>query len=172
MGEDRRTLLKVLSGVLGTGAAGAVAGPVLRMLVDPVDKRTVSGAGEFVPVTELSSVPEDGTPMNVPVVIESPKDAWTALPPTKVGAIFLVRSGEGIRALSTICPHLGCGIDYKASEQRFACPCHESFFGLDGHVTSGPSPRGMDELQTRVKDGRVEVKFMKFEIGKAEKVPV
>lgn len=172
MAEDRRTVLKVLSGAVGVGAAGAVAGPVLRMLIDPVDKRTVSGSGEFVSVTELSSIPEDGAPLNVPVVIEAPKDAWTALPPTQVGAIFLSRSGETVRAFSTICPHLGCGIDYHAGERRFACPCHESYFGLDGEVASGPSPRGMDELETRVKDGRVEVKFMKFEIGKAEKVPV
>ena len=171
MAEDRRTILKVLTGVIGTGAAAAVAAPAVRMLIDPMDRTTVSGAGTFVAVASAEAVPEDGTPLNVPVVIEAPRDAWTELPPTKVGAVFLRRQNDRIVAYSTICPHLGCGIDYAESSKKFACPCHESFFDLEGRVTSGPSPRAMDELETRIVEGRVEVKFEKFKIGTSEKAP-
>jgi menaquinol-cytochrome c reductase iron-sulfur subunit len=171
MAEDRRTILKVLTGMIGTGAAAAVGLPAVRVLIAPMDKTTVSGAGTFVPVAREDAIPEDGAPLNVPVVIEAPRDAWTELPPTKVGAVFLRRVGGGIVAYSTICPHLGCGIDYVESTSRFACPCHESFFGLDGKVSSGPAPRPMDELETRIVDGQVEVKFEKFKIGTAEKAP-
>lgn len=171
MAEDRRTLLKVLSGVIGGGAALAVGGPAVRAVVAPVNMRTVSGAGEFVPVATLDSIPQDGAPLNVPVVIEQPMDGWTKLPPTQVGGVFLRKVGSDVRAWSTICPHLGCGIDYSGQENKFACPCHESWFSLDGAVSSGPSPRGMDELETRVKDGKIEVKFMKFKIGTSDKEP-
>jgi Rieske Fe-S protein len=171
MAEDRRTILKVLTAAIGSGSAAAVAAPAIRMLIAPMDRTTVSGAGTFVGVAPLDAIPKDGTPLNVPVVIEAPRDAWTELPPTKVGAVYLRRAGERVVAYSTICPHLGCGVDYSEEGKRFACPCHESFFDLEGRVSSGPSPRGMDELETRVVDGRVEVKFEKFKIGSAEKVP-
>ena len=169
--EDRRTLLKVLTGVVGGGTAAVVGGPALTALLSPWGKKTVSGVGEFVPVARAEAVPEDGTPLNVPVVIQAPKDAWTALPPTTVGAVYLCKRGGKLRAYSTICPHLGCGIDYVSDSKRFSCPCHESFFGLDGQVASGPSPRGMDELELREVEGRVEVRFLKFKIGQKEKVP-
>jgi menaquinol-cytochrome c reductase iron-sulfur subunit len=170
MAEDRRTLLKVLTGVIGGGAALSVAGPGLRAVLAPLGKLTVSGSGEFVEVARLEAVPEDGTPLNVPVVLEAPKDAWTRLPPTTVGAVFLLRREGKLTAFSTICPHLGCGIDFSAEARHFACPCHESSFALDGSVAAGPSPRGMDELETRVVDGRVEVRFAKFKTGTADKV--
>ncbi len=171
MAEDRRTVLKVLSCMFGGGAAAVIAGPALRAVVAPFDMTTVSGAGEFVPVAPLEAVPDDGTPVNVQIVLQAPKDGWTVLPPTTVGAVFLTRRGNDIVALSTICPHLGCGIDYVASKKEYACPCHESSFSADGAVAGGPSPRGMDSLQTRIREGQVEVKFEKFKIGTADKVP-
>ena len=171
MAEDRRTLLKVLSGVVGTSMVGAVAGPALRAALAPVTLRTVTGVGELVPVVPLAALPEDGTPVNVPVVVEAPLDAWTRHPPTTVGAVFLRRAGDEVRAWSSICPHLGCGIDYDAGAGKFACPCHESWFDTEGNVASGPAPRGMDRLETLVVDGVVQVKFEKFKIGSSDKVP-
>lgn len=170
MAEDRRALLKVLTGVFGGGAAAAIGLPALRAVTSPWGKVTVSGTGEFVSVGPLASVPEDGTPINVPVVIEAPRDAWTRLPATTVGAVFLRRLGGEVLAYSTVCPHLGCGIDYQSDKRAFACPCHESSFDLDGRVLAGPSPRAMDALETRVVDGRIEVKFEKFRLGTATKV--
>lgn len=170
MAEDRRTILKVLTGVIGSGAAASIAAPAIRVMVAPMDRTTVSGAGTFVVVAAVDSVPKDGTPLNVPVVIDAPLDAWAKLPSTQVGAVFLRDVGDRIVAYSTICPHLGCGVDFSQATNRFACPCHESFFELDGRVISGPAPRAMDELETRIVDGRVEVKFEKFKIGTAEKV--
>lgn len=170
MAETRRTVLKILSGALGGGAAAAVGVPAVVAVVAPVTRDTVSGGGE-VDVMAADAVPDDGAPVSVPVVIEEPKDAWNALPPTQVGAVFLRRDGGRIRAFSTICPHLGCGIDYAADKKLFKCPCHNSYFTPDGSVSSGPSPRGMDELETKVEGGRVLVRFQKFKIGVHEKVP-
>lgn len=171
MAEDRRTILKVLTSVLGTGAAAAIAGPALQAVLSPLGKVTVSGSGGWVPVCNLEAVPEDGAPVNVQVVVAEPKDAWTKMPPTTVGAVFLMKKAGKVVAYSTVCPHLGCGIDYQPAASQFACPCHESAFDADGKVAAGPSPRGMDELETEIKDGAVHVRFVKFKIGSAEKVP-
>lgn len=164
-------MLKVLSGVVGGSVAVVIGGPAVRAVVATADKRTVTGVGELVGVTRLDALPSDGTPVSAPVVVEAPMDGWTKLPPTTVGAVFLRRQGDSVRAWSTICPHLGCGIDYDSAKGKFACPCHESWFETDGAVSSGPSPRGMDELETEVVDGEVRVKFEKFKIGTADKVP-
>lgn len=170
MANDRRALLRILTGVVGGGTAAAVGGPALSALLAPLGKKTVVGLGDFVSVANADTVPEDGTPLNVPVVIQAPKDAWTALPPTTVGAIYIRRVQGKLKAYSTICPHLGCGIDYVSDKKKFSCPCHESFFELDGKVASGPSPRGMDELELREVEGRIEVRFLKYKIGQKDKV--
>ena len=171
MARDRRSVLKVVSTVLGGGAALAVGVPAVRVVLAPATKRTVTGVGGFVPVAAYDALPADGTPLAVPVVVDAPRDGWNVLPPTTVGSVFLRRDGAQVRALSTVCPHLGCGIDYDAAQRRFACPCHESSFALDGRVSAGPSPRAMDELETRVSAGRVEVRFEKFKVGISEREP-
>ena len=168
--EDRRTLLKVLSVAVGGATAAAAGVPVLRAALDPLRLDPVQGGEDFVPVAALASIPAGGEPVLVPVVVEEPKDAWNKLPPTTVGAVFLRRTKEGVRAWSSVCPHLGCGIDYAAKDRKFACPCHESSFDLDGSVEAGPSPRGMDELPTRVDGERVLVRFAKFALGTQDKV--
>ncbi len=78
----------------------------------------------------------------------------------------------------TICPHLGCGIDYSSERQSFNCPCHTSDFDLTGKYLEGPSPRDMDRLESRLTDpdenGQrwVEVAYQAFQTGTAEKRPM
>lgn len=61
--------------------------------------------------------------------------------------VFIVRSAEGFRALSSICTHLGCITRYLPDENIIACPCHGSNFNLDGTVISGPAPRALDQFE-------------------------
>lgn len=170
MTASRRQALKVLSGAVGGGAALAVGGPLLRACLDPLGKTTVSGTGRFVAVATLDALPE-GTPVSFPVVAEAPGDGWNRMPPSQIGSVWLERRGDEVVAFSTICPHLGCGIDYEGARGRYVCPCHDSYFGPDGEVLTGPSPRGMDALEARVVAGRVEVRFETFVLGTREKKP-
>ena len=39
--------------------------------------------------------------------------------------IWVVRNTEGIFVISAICTHLGCTPDWKASENKFKCPCQD-----------------------------------------------
>ena len=157
---------------MGGGAAAAVGIPVVRAFITPLSKDTIRGAQGFVPVLPVVMLPADGTPVQAEVVVRDPRDAWAKLPPTQVGAVLLRKDGEEIRAFSTVCPHLGCGVSYKPKESAFACPCHESAFTLEGTAKLGPSPRGLDALETRVRSGNIEVRYRLFRTGLAEKVPV
>lgn len=73
---------------------------------------------------------------------------------------------------SPICPHLGCRYDYDAQKQLFICPCHGSVFTIAGKVIAGPSPRPLDTLPHKIRDGQLMVEWERFKVGIAEKVRV
>ena len=41
-------------------------------------------------------------------------------------------------AFSSICPHLGCQVNWELQNDRFFCPCHNGVFDRDGNATGGP----------------------------------
>ncbi|MCC6957672.1 MAG: ubiquinol-cytochrome c reductase iron-sulfur subunit [Anaerolineales bacterium] len=62
---------------------------------------------------------------------------------------LLVRSESGFEAISMVCTHLGCTLEYKA--EAFDCPCHGSRFDAQGRVTKGPAVEPLPRL--RVEQG-------------------
>ena len=70
-----------------------------------------------------------------------------------------VLPAKGNQVVSAICPHEGCEVLWEQERNRFSCPCHESYFAADGSRISGPSPRGLDPLPTRVEDGKLQVQY-------------
>jgi menaquinol-cytochrome c reductase iron-sulfur subunit len=80
--------------------------------------------------------------------------------------VWLVKKPDNsVTAYSPNCPHLGCGYRWVAADQRFACPCHGSVFDINGKVLSGPAPRPLDTIETRVEGGKLLVKFETFQLG-------
>ena len=67
------------------------------------------------------------------------------------------------KILSAVCPHEGCEVFWEQARNRFACPCHESYFGADGSRLTGPARRGLDQLPSRVHEGRLQVQYESFE---------
>jgi len=56
--------------------------------------------------------------------------------------IMVVRiSDTQVIALSAICTHAGCSMDYESSQHLLNCPCHGSQFSTDGRVVNGPANR-------------------------------
>lgn len=64
--------------------------------------------------------------------------------------IWVVRNSEGIFVISAVCTHLGCTPDWKASENKFKCPCHGSGYDAEGINFEGPAPRPMDRAQVEL----------------------
>ena len=58
------------------------------------------------------------------------------------------RDSEGaLHAVSAVCTHRGCVVDWNAVERSWDCPCHGSRFDPDGHVLQGPAQRELDAEQ-------------------------
>jgi menaquinol-cytochrome c reductase iron-sulfur subunit len=167
--KSRRSFLKVLAG-LGSAAVGLVlAVPGAAYVVDPL-LRAGTRKGRWVKLATLQSLTDDH-PVAVPVVGEQ-VDAWTRAPNVRLGMVWLRKKGDQVLALNAECPHLGCKVGYQPDQKRFACPCHESAFTQDGEVLGGPAPRALDPLETRVVDGQVEVRFVRFRAQVRDRVEI
>jgi Rieske Fe-S protein len=168
---QRRSFLKLVTQGLAALLGGVIAAPVVALLGHPLRRRTISGGEEPIAVADLERLPE-GRPVAAKVVAPLRLDAWLRFSDVPLGAVWLLRSGQSVRAFSSTCPHAGCFIDYEAEGQRFACPCHGSHFDLEGRTLSGPSPRAMDTLETEVKEGKVLVRYRRFRQATAKKEAV
>ena len=57
---------------------------------------------------------------------------------------FVLFAGEhGPWAVSRICTHLGCRLNYLDKERQLVCPCHQSKFTPDGKRVDGPARRDL-----------------------------
>jgi cytochrome b6-f complex iron-sulfur subunit len=126
----RRRFLQALLTALGLTAVGSFVYPVVRFLGPPGGKaalKQITFKKSEIPVGEAKDVALDATP-----------------------AMIINRPGKGLIALSRVCTHLGCLVDYNKAQNRIICPCHGALFDLDGGVVSGPPPKSLPRLPLKV----------------------
>ena len=71
--------------------------------------------------------------------------------------LWVLSEQDGIAAVSTVCPHLGC-LAKRQHDGHFTCPCHGAKFDATGKVLSGPPARGLMWVEiSRGPDGRLVV---------------
>lgn len=125
-------------------------------------------------------IPADGTPVAV-TVFDDIEDAWNRFRNVPVGSIWLRKVGDGpILAFNSVCPHLGCSVNYRRAENDFFCPCHTSAFSLDGTKSNEVPPRDMDSLEVAMRvsgkddaaGNEIWVKFLNFRRATAEKTVI
>jgi cytochrome b6-f complex iron-sulfur subunit len=72
--------------------------------------------------------------------------------------IWVDRTPDRIFVIYARCTHLGCTPDWKASENKFKCPCHGSGYDSEGINFEGPAPRPMDRARLELApDGQIVV---------------
>ncbi len=72
---------------------------------------------------------------------------------------FLIREGDTVRAMSRVCTHMACLLQYEASDQELTCPCHGATFDLNGRVNNiyGLKLPPLPPIDVRVVNGTVYV---------------
>jgi len=85
-------------------------------------------------------------------------ESATAGPPADLGPdeARVVRTDDGpvavyrdesraMHAVSAVCPHMGCLVEWNDGERSWDCPCHGSRFDVDGSVLDTPAVSDLEE---------------------------
>lgn len=173
MSDNRRNFLGKVCGTLAATAAAGTAGLAVIPIVDPLlrpGQTVVVGDGEAV----LGAIDRFKLNKAQRVAISADRrDAWQTTRGAVIGTVWVTKTAEPdtFQVLSTICPHLGCGVNQE--DGGFICRCHNSTFGPDGarkEAATSPAPRDMDGLPHTVKDGVLYCTYQRFALNVAEKV--
>ena len=177
--QSRRTVVQVLTGLLGLllNVIPVTLGGLF--FLDPLLRRSRSDSEGFIKLrVNTDVIPADGTPIAVTVIADQ-TDAWNKYKDVPIGSIWLRRRNDGsLAAFNSTCPHLGCSVDFRASDNDFYCPCHTSAFDLAGEPKNKVPPRGMDDLEIyTATEGKPDksgvelwVKYQEFRGGTHEKI--
>ncbi len=143
----RRQFMSAAVAAMSSLIGAAVGLPAIAYIISPALKKK---AEDWVRLGAISKV-ELGSPTLFKTTIER-QTGWIT-DQEEVSAYVLSEDGQNYAAMSNVCTHLGCRVRWIAEQERFFCPCHNGVFGKDGSVISGPPPRPLDRLETKVENG-------------------
>jgi cytochrome b6-f complex iron-sulfur subunit len=85
--------------------------------------------------------------------------------------IWVDKTSDRVFVIYARCTHLGCTPDWRASENKFKCPCHGSGYDSEGINFEGPAPRPMDRAEVQLDpEGQIQVNIAKlFKSPKGER---
>jgi nitrite reductase/ring-hydroxylating ferredoxin subunit/uncharacterized membrane protein len=147
--------LAFLAGYSLSGMAAHIGGELSYHYALRVDRNVFQedGPDEFVPVLDEGELPQDGM--------------------RRVSAngaeVLLSRSSSGeVCAISSICGHFGGPLEEGSREgDTVVCPWHKSRFELcSGEAIDGPAVFPQPRYETRVRDGKIEVKAAEENVQK------
>lgn len=127
----RLTRRQLLQG--GIGAAAGLAAGLIGVSIAPKpstdgptlggDDDLVAGEGFWVEVAKLEELPPGSAARFSTAAFEG----------------FVVNDAGEVRALSSVCTHMGCTLHYRPEWQDLRCPCHGASFDLAGRLANGRS---------------------------------
>ncbi|HEX6350409.1 MAG TPA: Rieske (2Fe-2S) protein [Candidatus Dormibacteraeota bacterium] len=132
-------------------AAGALAGTGVGRLLQPAPQVVRYGSATVFPAVRwYDAGPLSAFKEGVPVRFQA----------GSVGT-YLVREGQNVNGLSSVCTHLPCELNWTPSAHQLTCPCHNVAFDTEGFQITSPESYPLPPLprvQVRITPaGRVEV---------------
>ncbi len=149
--------LTFLAGYSVSGLAAHLGGELSYHYGLRVDHNAFQGSGpdEFTPVLDEDELTQDGSMRRVEV---------------EGAGVLLSRSLESgdICAISAVCNHFGGPLEQGDREgDTVVCPWHNSRFNLcSGEAIDGPAVFPQPLYETRVRDGKIEVKAVEQNVQK------
>lgn len=149
---QRRTFLKVVTGLLSAAAATVVAVPGISYLAAAFRRPR----REWVSIGPVKDFPLNETRL---VTFNNPlAQKWDGV--TSQTGVFVRYLGRNEKfedqfmVLSFHCTHLGCPVEWFPQSGLYMCPCHGGVYYEDGAHASGPPPRGLYHCPWKIEQGR------------------
>ncbi|MFA5910671.1 MAG: Rieske (2Fe-2S) protein [Vicinamibacterales bacterium] len=147
----RRFLVRVIAGIhalIGTSLGVVLGGTVLAPSLARREGRWLAAA------SLLDLIDDEPMPVTLRLARD---DGYSQVVDRHV--VFLVKSGDEVKALSSVCTHLGCRVSWHASERVLKCPCHGGVFDASGAVVGGPPPAPLAAHAARLDGDMVMVQL-------------
>jgi Rieske Fe-S protein len=145
---SRRNLLKI-------GAISAVSF-VITACTKAVSSSSAPTSEAVVEDTQTPSVPEQTQTQGGEVVIAQVSalvagEGFNFKANDGTDAILFKTKDEKVYALSRICTHEGCSVEFDLAQNKLICPCHGATYEApDGNVISGPTQRNLKKINVKV----------------------
>ncbi|MGO9642629.1 MAG: ubiquinol-cytochrome c reductase iron-sulfur subunit [Candidatus Acidiferrales bacterium] len=72
-------------------------------------------------------------------------------------ALLILLPDGKYRALSAVCTHLGCTVQYRPDLHNVWCACHNGMYDVNGRNLSGPPPRPLESFDVFIKGDEIYV---------------
>jgi cytochrome b6-f complex iron-sulfur subunit len=109
----------------------------------------------YITPPHIRSAAQSG-PVEVASAAEVPPGTGKVVPYEDTSIIVINQSGKFL-ALSAICTHAQCVVEYNPQKKEIDCPCHGGVFDLQGNVVAGPPPKPLAQYRAEVKGEKVLV---------------
>jgi len=140
--NTRRPFL-IAAGAAGLAYVAALVYPIYRYLASPEEMEMNVAAVTKVPLKDAQKLPPGSVQMfkfgSAPAMLIHHKDGrWIAM--------------------TAVCTHLGCTVQYEPEADRIHCACHGGVYNAyTGANVSGPPPRPLKLFKVDVTDTGVDV---------------
>ena len=104
--ENRRKFIVSSTIAASTACALFPFASGIPSVLDPATKDTGNAEVPWTKVTNLATLPGNGTPTKFEVILAKVRDAWTTYTNIPAGAVYLARNGKEVTAFNLKCPHL------------------------------------------------------------------
>ena len=146
--DSRRNLLKI-------GIVSAVAF-VITACTKAVSGSSAPTSEPAVEDTQTPSTPEQSPSQGGEVVIAQVSalvagEGFNFTANDGTDAILFKTKDEKVYALSRICTHEGCSVNFDLSQNKLICPCHGAEYESgEGNVLSGPTQRALKKINVKI----------------------
>ena len=141
--QTTRRMFLGLAGLAGVAYTVAMGYPIYRYLASPIESSANAAAVTQVSLKDAQKLPKGSALM------------------FKFGsspAMLIHHQDNGWIALTAVCTHLGCTVQYQPERDRIHCACHGGEY--DPHTganISGPPPKPLKKFNVAVTEASVEV---------------
>lgn len=133
----------IAAGAAGLGYLAAMGYPIYRYLASPEEMAASAAAVTEVTLKDAQKIPKGSVLMfkfgpSPAMLIHHSDDSWVAV--------------------TAVCTHLGCTVQYEANLDRIHCACHGGVY--DSHTganVSGPPPRPLKQYIVVLSDAGAQV---------------